>query len=87
MRLGQPGPNHPAVGARVVVEAGSWRATRWMLAGGDGLASSGPAELHFGLGTRPAVDRITVVWPDATRSVLGPVSANQHLEIRRLDFE
>lgn len=85
VQLRQPAPNTRALGARVLVEEGDWQALRYLQGGGVTLASSGPAEAHLGLGDRDAVDRLTVVWPDGTRSVFEDVAANQHLTITRAE--
>jgi hypothetical protein len=49
-------------GARVIVEAGGRKLTRFAKGGGSYL-SSGDRRLLFGLGTNDNVDRVTVVWP------------------------
>ncbi len=51
-----------AVGARVVLQAGGRRWTRFARGGGS-YASSGDRRLVFGLGTADRVDRIEVAWP------------------------
>jgi hypothetical protein len=50
------------VGAKVVLEAGGRRQTRFSTGGGSYL-SSGDRRLLFGLGKAARVDRLTVVWP------------------------
>jgi RNA polymerase sigma factor (sigma-70 family) len=49
------------VGARVVVEAGDLRLTRFAQGGGSYL-SSGDRRVLFGLGTAERIDRLTVTW-------------------------
>jgi hypothetical protein len=83
--LRQDGPNPFAVGARVLVESGDWRGMRWVLAGAHTVSSGGPPEVHLGLGDRDTIDRLTVVWPDATMSVIEDLDVNQHLEIARAE--
>jgi hypothetical protein len=57
------GKNHRDVaGARVVVETGGRRLTRFAKGGGSFL-SSGDRRHLFGLGNAEAVDRVTVYWP------------------------
>ena len=85
VQLHQPGPNPFAVGARVVAESGDWRGMRWVLAGAHTVSSGGPPEVHLGLGDRDRIDRLTVVWPDATVSVIEDLDANQHLEVTRAE--
>jgi hypothetical protein len=50
------------VGARVVVESGGRRLTRFAKGGGSYLSSSDP-RLLFGLGDLDRIDRIIVFWP------------------------
>jgi hypothetical protein len=49
-------------GAKVILEAGGRRQTRFAKGGGSYL-SSGDRRLLFGLGAAEKVDRLTVVWP------------------------
>jgi hypothetical protein len=53
------------VGAKVVLEAGGRKQTRFAVGGGS-YASSGDRRQVFGLGKADKVDRITVTWPDRT---------------------
>ncbi len=50
------------VGARVVLEAGGRKQTRFVKGGGSYLSARDPRHL-FGLGPAAQVDRLTVVWP------------------------
>jgi hypothetical protein len=54
--------NSDVVGARLVLEAGGQRQTRFAQGGGSYL-SSGDRRHLFGLGTAAKIDRLTVVWP------------------------
>jgi hypothetical protein len=54
--------NRDVVGARLVLEAGGQRQTRFAQGGGSYL-SSGDRRHLFGLGTATKIDRLTVVWP------------------------
>jgi hypothetical protein len=51
------------VGARVMLEAGSRRQTRFAKGGGS-YASSPDRRLVFGLGTTDHIDKLAVIWPD-----------------------
>jgi enediyne biosynthesis protein E4 len=51
------------VGARVVVEAGGRKQTRFSRGGGS-YASSGDGRLVFGLGQAERIDKLSVIWPD-----------------------
>jgi hypothetical protein len=54
--------NRDVVGARLVLEAGGRRQTRFAKGGGSYL-SSGDRRHLFGLGNATRIDRLTVVWP------------------------
>jgi enediyne biosynthesis protein E4 len=84
VKLRQDGLNVHAVGARVVVFAGSERWERRVAAGGTGFSSGGPPEVHFGFGDLDALDRIEVTWPDGHRSVADDVATRQVLTVNRL---
>jgi hypothetical protein len=82
--LRQPGTaNTFAVGARIELDVGQVRQTRWILAGGTGFASSLPPEVHFGLAQVDTVPRLVVRWPDGERSVLTAVPARRRIVITR----
>jgi hypothetical protein len=51
------------VGARVIVEAGGRKQTRFAKGGGS-YASSGDRRLVFGLGKADRIDKLSVIWPD-----------------------
>ncbi|MBO0700593.1 MAG: CRTAC1 family protein [Zavarzinella sp.] len=53
------------VGARLVVEAGGRKQTRFAKGGGS-YASSGDRRFVWGLGPAEKVDRLTVTWPDGS---------------------
>jgi hypothetical protein len=57
-----------AVGAKIVVEAGGARLTRFVAGGGSYLSASDPRHL-FGLGKGRKVDRVTVYWPSGQKQV------------------
>jgi hypothetical protein len=50
------------VGAKIVVEAGGRKQTRFAKGGGS-YASSSDRRHVFGLGTSDRIDKLTVVWP------------------------
>ncbi len=54
------------VGARVVLEAGGRKQTRFAKSGGSYLSSSDRRQV-FGLGKTERIDRITVFWPNGKR--------------------
>jgi ASPIC and UnbV./FG-GAP repeat. len=61
--------NRSAIGAEVVLEAGLVTQRR-VIDGGSGFASQNDRRLHFGLGSREWVDRVTIYWPSGTRQVV-----------------
>ncbi len=81
--LEQPGLNRRAIGARVEVDAGGQTQVQWLHAGGASIASSGPAELHFGLGEVEEVEEIRVIWPDGRLSVVETQPVDRELRILR----
>ena len=82
VRLEDSKGNKAGLGATVEVKAGDTTWTRWMTSG-FGFGSSGPTELHFGLGTRSQVDSITVTWADGEQSVFLDVPTKRKLVISR----
>jgi RNA polymerase sigma factor (sigma-70 family) len=54
--------HHDIVGARVIVEAGGRKQTRFAKGGGSYLSSS-DRRLVFGLGKTERIDSVTVIWP------------------------
>ncbi|HND30529.1 MAG TPA: CRTAC1 family protein, partial [Myxococcota bacterium] len=83
VRLAQRGPNRDAIGARVELVAGGHTQVAWLHAGGTTFASSGPAELHFGLGEATEVESIRVIWPDGHHSEVGTQPINSELLLTR----
>ncbi len=83
VQLRDPGMNHFGIGARVEVTVGEqtwWRVVR---AGGVNYASSGPPEVHFGLGVWDRVDSVRVVWPDGEVTDYGSLETRQIVRIHR----
>jgi hypothetical protein len=72
--------NRDGVGARVTVVCGKVTQIAEVAAGAGYLSSNDP-RLHFGLGKRTVVDRITVSWPSGIVQKLDNVKANQILTI------
>lgn len=61
--------NRSAIGAEVLLESGDLKQRR-VVDGGSGFASQNDRRLHFGLGAREWVDRLTIQWPSGTKQVL-----------------
>ncbi len=83
LRLRQAGPNTHAVGARVLAVSEGRVIGGVVRAGGVNYASSGPPEIHLGLGDVDAVERLEIRWPDGEVSVLRDVEARQRLTVTR----
>ncbi len=74
-------PQHrDLVGARVVLEAGGQRLTRYVKGGGSYL-SSGDRRLLFGLGKTSTVERLTVVWPWGKEQHIEKPAVDQYLRV------
>ena len=69
-----------AVGAKVTIQSGQWKATRWSI-GGDGYLACNESILSFGLGDRTQVDRIRIEWPSGIVQVIDSVAVDQRLLI------
>jgi hypothetical protein len=67
----------------VTAQDRSWSGT--VRAGGTGLASGGPPEIHLGLGDIDKVDTLRVRWPDGELSEFESISTRQYLTITRTD--
>ena len=78
--VGQP-PNRDAIGAVVKIEVGKVRQMRQRMSGGSYLSQHDP-RLHFGLGEHTKVDRLEVIWPDGTKSIMQDIRADQLLTVR-----
>jgi hypothetical protein len=72
--------NRSAIGAEVLLEA-SGLTERRIVDGGMGFASQNDRRLHFGLGPREWVDRVTIQWPSGTRQVLDHLAVDRFLTI------
>lgn len=68
--------NRSAIGAEVVVEFGGVKQRR-VVDGGMGFASQNDRRLHFGLGPRMHVDRVTIHWPSGAVQTLGRLDADR----------
>jgi hypothetical protein len=73
--------NRDGVGALVKIIAGDLVQMRQVRSGFSYLSAS-DLRLHFGLGSRDAIDRVEVKWPSGTVQYIKNVSVNQHLVVR-----
>ena len=83
VRLRGEGANTAAVGALVKVEDKGQAWTRTVTAGGQNYGSSGPPEVHFGLGAIKRVDHLTIFWPNGDEDVFEKVDTKQILTVRQ----
>jgi hypothetical protein len=76
--------NPTGIGARVTLETpqGLQLAENFP---NRGYQSSGPTELHFGLGARTQVQALTVNWPGGRMQRLSNIVANQRLVLREAE--
>ncbi len=74
--------NRDAIGAEVVVTAGSRRHWAVLQPATSYLASHDPV-LHFGLGAATSVDAIDVLWPDGTKEAFGGGAADRLLVLQK----
>ncbi len=72
------GPKH-GYGARIELEAGGQLQMRWMAPTNESLGSTGPAQVHFGLGNVATVDALRVIWPDGVVGYNRDIDARQHV--------
>lgn len=68
--------NRSAIGAEVIAEFGGRRQRR-IVDGGLGFAAQNDRRLHFGLGSRNGVDRLTIRWPSGAIQTLGHLDGDQ----------
>ncbi len=85
IRLHDEAPNRHAIGARVRVRAGDRSWSNVVRAGGTNHASSGPPEVHFGLGELAEVGIVEITWPDGEVSRITDVGTRRILDITRAD--
>lgn len=68
-------------GAKVEVDVGEETHTRWLMPTGSSMASSGPPDLHFGLGPADHVDAMRVTWADGTVSAFSAFATSQFVTV------
>jgi hypothetical protein len=83
VELRDEGPNTHGIGARITAVTGEKRQHRWLVAGGTGLAGSGPSWVQFGLDQAERIDRLEVLWPDGSLWSAEDLAPNQILRINR----
>jgi len=73
--------NRAALGAVVTLEQGTDKREKEVRSG-DGYISQSDLRLHFGLGSAPKADKITIRWPSGLVEILKDLSANQFYVVR-----
>ncbi len=74
--------NRDIVGAKVVIEVGEQKQTRFAKGGGS-YASSPDRRLHFGVGPAKQVDRVTIHWPNGTNQEWTNVACDKYHTIQQ----
>ncbi len=74
--LGERGSNRDAIGAVVRLYVGDQIMTRQVNTAGGYLSQSSKT-VHFGLGDRPAIDRVEIHWPSGRTLVLNQPAINK----------
>lgn len=72
--------NRDGFGAHIITHAAG-RAFLREVGGGSGHGSQNSSIVHFGLGTIPSIDSITVFWPSGIIDVIHPATVNQTINI------
>jgi hypothetical protein len=80
LRLRGTGRNREAIGARVLVTAGS-RTMRRDVTAGSSYLSQNDLRVHVGLGDAAQADRIEIRWPSGKVERLADIPADQLLTI------
>jgi len=76
------GPNHFAIGAEVIITAGSRQMMR-VIKTGTSMVGQEPAEAFFGLADEQTVDQVLVKWPDGSQSIMNDVAADQVMMVEQ----
>jgi enediyne biosynthesis protein E4 len=81
VRLEGRSPNREGIGAEVRVETASGVQVRQLFPE-RGIASSDPAELHFGLGGDDRIRRLWVRWPRGAEQVIEDLPTDHRITVR-----
>ncbi len=73
--------NRDGIGAKVTIEACGRKQFDEERNGGSYISRNDP-RLHFGLGSCPKVDRLTVNWPSGTVQVLNYLQTGRYIEVK-----
>jgi hypothetical protein len=86
VRLVGPGSNRDGLGARVTVLSAGREQSAWACSGASYLSAS-DSRLHFGLGSAPVAERVTVRWPGGRVTTLRDVRADRLLTVREAESQ
>ena len=75
--------NNSAIGARVEVKAGTVF-QQYVVGVPSGPVAMPPLRIHAGLGDRPAVEWLRIIWPDAVLQAELEIAADQRMTISEL---
>ncbi|MBC7848356.1 MAG: VCBS repeat-containing protein, partial [Chitinophagaceae bacterium] len=76
--------NSKGIGAKAwIFQDGKFQYQQLMLT--RGFQSSSDARLHFGLGTKPSIDSILIVWPDQRMQVIKNIVGTKQLTVHQKD--
>ncbi|MFT6081360.1 MAG: hypothetical protein ACI8UD_004326 [Planctomycetota bacterium] len=78
--------NRDGLGARIEVLTGTHLQRQWMRSG-TGWLSSSDRRVHFGLGSVPIVDRVSIRWPSGQQQYLTNIATNQILTVEEPHME
>lgn len=73
--------NRAAIGTWVTAETGDGRVMSRVVSGGQGLSTQDSLTLHFGLGSAPSVQKLTIHWPGQPAETFGPFPADGLVEV------
>ena len=72
--------NRDAIGARLTARSGSLLVFR-EVKGSEGFGATSQRRQHFGLGQARRVDSLEIRWPSGVVQTIGPLDANQVIEV------
>ncbi len=81
IRLAGTESNRSAIGAKIVVAAGTSKQLAIVTSGSSFLSQSDFRQ-HFGLGKALQADRVEILWPNGRTEALTNVAANQEIQVR-----
>jgi hypothetical protein len=80
IKLKGPKGNTVGIGSRVTIETDSVKQTKELYVS-RGFQSSVSEILHFGLGSTPSIQKLSIVWPDGKSQILRGLNVNQQMTL------